>query len=255
MIGKAMIGVSALILAVLAGGTVYCENTPASVPDLLTKVQGEYDEKGGLSLINEVNEKGGISNGLYLGIIYHNLARQNPDKYLKKALTVLNEYYRKSTNALSYGYYGSAVTIEASAIYKKASIVTNKEGEIVTNRDIVGASSKVDEGCRIIDQAVTNDPGNISLRFLRLINSLNVSQSSPFKRYAIAREDCRYLFENYYKGADNYWKAQLQLLAGKTAACEGKLEEALSHFEKVLQILPGSPAALEAKKYISRYEE
>lgn len=208
---------------------------------LLEKVQNEFDEKEAQNLIKEVNTSlDDKDKYLYLGIIYHNLATKNPEKYLKEAIQYLEKEYKETKNVLAQGYYGSAITIEGGLYEKK--------------KDIITASTKVEQGLTLIDDAIKIEPNNVSLHFLRLNNAIAVSLSSPFKRYNIAREDLKFLKEKYDTFSLEI-KAFYHFCFAQVSFGEDKVEEAIFHFEKAISISPESIYAIKARKYLKQLEE
>ncbi len=233
------------IFLFIGSGTVYSENT------LLRKAEAINTEVTAKALIIEIKTNGGKDKELLLGIIYHNLAQANPGKYLTLALTNLLSGYNKTTNALAYGYYGSALTLEASLYTKKGK-----------KNDFIKASSEVMAGSDIIDQMVKKEPDNIDLRFLRIGNIIAVAKGSPFKRYETARKDLDYL-TNLMTNTDNYTKSCLYLWSGEIYmgmnqgknAAENLTEKAIGDFEKAVDAAPDSMSAARAKTHLKELEE
>ena len=193
-----------------------------------------------LALINEVNTQGGENRDYYLGIIYHNLSRIDPEKYVQKALNHLDQAHNNTKDPLALGYYGSAVTLEGNLYEKKKKVMT--------------AAAKVEEGFKIIDSAVNLDPDNFILRFLRLSNAIGVGEASPFKRYDIAREDLNFL-EKEYASFNSETKANYHLCLGQVDFAEDRIEEAIYQFEKAIQAAPKSAYARIAMTYLEELEE
>ncbi|MFH1825575.1 MAG: hypothetical protein ABH873_10210 [Candidatus Firestonebacteria bacterium] len=208
---------------------------------LLERVQNEFDEKEAQNLIKEVKTNlTDKDKDLYLGIIYHNLAIKSPEKYVKEAIQYLEKECKETKNVLARGYYGSAITIEGGLCEKK--------------KDILTASTKVEEGLTLIDDAIKVESTNVNLRFLRLNNAIAVSLSSPFKRYNIAREDLKFLKEKYDSFSSEI-KAFYHFCFAQVSFGEDKVEESIFHFEKAVSVSPNSIYAKKAKEYLKQLEE
>jgi tetratricopeptide (TPR) repeat protein len=206
----------------------------------LIEVQKSYTEKEALKLIETAKGKK-KKQKLYLGIIYHNLSAEKPEKYLDKAVEYLDQSYQESKNPLALGYYGSATTMEAGVAIKKGNFVT--------------AAAKVEKGFELIDKSVKLDEKSVFLRFLRTENAIEVSNASPFKRYDVAKKDLEFL-EKHYPSFDKESQARYHLLSGQLSLAEMEIEPAVVQFEKVLQIAPkDSIYAKKAKQFLLELEE
>ena len=165
------------------------------------------------------------------GIRYHDLAQTTPEPNIEKGKALLaplqNDY------PLAKGYYGSLITLEA--------------GCYVNQKKMVKALGALNEGTKLIDEAVNSAPNMVDLRFLRMINSYELSKSSPKNRYKIMKIDIDWLEAN---------KAMLSpaniglldLYNGLYLLKAHKADEALASFDACIAVSPGSPEAIEAQK-------
>jgi tetratricopeptide (TPR) repeat protein len=212
---------------------------PVICQDMLDEVQGEYTEEEAFKLMELVRVKGDEVE-LCLGIIYHNLALDNPEKYINEALTCLEEAYSTTGSPIALAYYGSAFTILASL---------NESQD-----DLVSSLNNLEKGSGMIDDAVKMAPDIIDIRFLRLINAVIVSESSPLDRYEKAMEDILYLKERQQM-LGQLSMARLYLYEGLVAVHNHRIEYALTCFEKAIREAPGTLTAMEAENNLFLWEE
>ena len=173
------------------------------------------------------------------GIEYHNLAKTESDGYAAKCRETLQPYIEKDMTARAY--YGSAITLQA---------------EYCSESNPVHALDLLREGSAYIDDAVKRDNANPGLHILRLVNGMQVSESSPFKRYAVLKDDVILLAKKEnLSGLDNDTLALVYLYSGLYKIEEGDIDSALDLFDQAAAISPGSDAAKEAQKMTARYEE
>lgn len=173
------------------------------------------------------------------GIEYHDLAKTESDGYAEKCKTTLKPYIE--TSMLSRGYYGSAITLQAGYCAESSPIK---------------ALDLLRKGSDYIDEAVKKDSDNVELRILRLVNGVQVSKSSPFKRYSVIKDDVEYLSdEKNISPLDKNNLSLVYLYIGYYKIEEGDIDSALDSFDKAVEVLPGSDSAVEAEKILERYEE
>jgi tetratricopeptide (TPR) repeat protein len=177
---------------------------------------------------------------LIMGIVYHNLARVNPGRYISRAKVHLQREWKSTSSPLALGYLGSVITLEGS--------VYSKQGNVVK------ASAKVEEGKKLIDRAVSMAPGDLFLRFLRIGNAIGVSEASPFKRYDVAKRDLDYLSAKLDQ-ADDLTRSLYYMYRGKVAMAQNRINDALVGFERSIRNAPRSRYAAESKKMIRILEE
>jgi tetratricopeptide (TPR) repeat protein len=206
---------------------------------LLEKALGNYTEQEGLTFIKELKAAGKQAD-LYAGLVYHNLALNCPEKYVDLAITHLKAAYENGNSNLALGYWGSALTIRA--------------GIAAAGGDIGNAMTDLEQGVQKIDAALTNDTANITLRFLRIINSIKLKKNSPLDRLELAKEDMRYL-QTYYGKFNNSSKSLYKLCEGKIALAENRIQDALSCLEQAIKLCPQSATAREAQAVLAELEE
>lgn len=191
-------------------------------------------------VIARIKARGGRYKNLYLGIVYHNLSQRNPARYLNQALAYMKKAQKTSPSPLAQGYLGSAITMEGGIYSKKG--------------DVVKASLKVEQGTKMIDQAVKRSPGDINLRFLRIGNAIGVSEASPFKRYRVARMDLAFI-KPKVRSLDNNMQSLYYYNAGKVDMAENRINQALMNFEKSIAASPASAYARDSRKMLTLLEE
>jgi hypothetical protein len=173
------------------------------------------------------------------GINYHNLAKAESDGYAEKCKDTLLPYIE--TDMTARAYYGSAITLQA---------------DYCSSSNPIHALDLLREGSAYIDDAVKRDNSNPDLHILRLVNGIQVSESSPFKRYAVLKDDIAWLAKKEnQKGLDNDTLALVYLYSGLYKIEEGDIDSALDLLDQASALSPGSDAAKEAEKMTERYKE
>ncbi|MBP7479361.1 MAG: hypothetical protein KA785_02840 [Spirochaetaceae bacterium] len=150
---------------------------------------------------------------------------------------LLKPYIEK--DAVCRAYYGSAITVEAS-LYEK----TNP----------IKALALLDKGSEFIDSAVEMDSDNFIVRILRLTNGIEVSISSPLKRYKVLKNDIEWFEKNgidYGKDEDArlYYNIALYYIAAND------LDSALYALDDCIATKSSDPVVKQAKDLLRRYEE
>ena len=171
------------------------------------------------------------------GIALHNAAMKDPSK-IEKGKELLEPLIETST--VAKGYYGSLVTLEA--------------GVYADKKNVIKAMSLLNKGSALIDAAVDSDPDNEDLRFLRMENAYEVSESSPLNRYKIMKKDLDWL-DSRKASYDKEWQGVIELYKGLYLVKSKKIDEALDAFDACIAVSPGSPEAARAKTEIARYAE
>ena len=171
-------------------------------------------------------------------ILLHDSAalESNADKALA-CQELLQPYIEK--DAVCRAYYGSAVTVEAS-FYEKSNPIK--------------ALSLLDKGSEFIDSAVEMDSDNFIVRILRLTNGVQVSSSSPLKRYKVIKNDVAWFEKNgidYGKdeNARLYYNIALFYLA------VNNLDAALYALDDCIATKSSDPVVKKAQELLRRYEE
>lgn len=172
------------------------------------------------------------------GIKYHDLSRENPEGNIEPGKEILSSLQK--TMPIAKAYYGSIITIEA--------------GVYAAKNNPIKALSLLSQGTKLIDAAIKEDPENMHLRFLRMINSYGVSEGSPLNRYKVMKTDIDWI-EAKIASLDAESVASLKLHAGLYYAKMGKRELALDAFNACILASPDSKNAEQARKQKARYEE
>jgi hypothetical protein len=210
---------------------------------LLERAISTTDLKSGELLIASAQNAGQETADLVTGIVRHNLAISDPDRWAGEAVAFL-EHFSRSVDPIAMAYYGSALTLKAGLLAKKG--------------DSVGASAAIAEGFKKMDAAVRAAPDMASLRFLRAENALSVSERSPFKRLEVAEADYAALEKAVSAGKavlDPAGKARIEVGRARVALGFGETEEAIRGLESAIRIAPQSDAAVLARKLLADFEE
>ena len=190
-----------------------------------------------------VHSEGNLNTRISKGIEYHNLARNTDTKkaseLIDKCLECLEPY--TASDALACAYYGSALTVKASHLSQK---------------NPIKSLSYLEDGSRYLDKAVSMKSDDIELRIVRLENGIEVSRSSPVKRYGVIKADVDYLLKKEklsLMSAD--FKAETYLYCGYYYQDSGDLETALDYFEMAVESDCECNAGKTAQKMLDKYSE
>lgn len=173
------------------------------------------------------------------GIELHNKSRTEGMATAEKASELLEPYIKE--NAIACAYFGSVMTVKAG---------------IVSEKNPVKALKYLQTGGDYIDKAVELAPNEARIRMLRLENGIEVSRSSPVKRYSVIKKDVKWFID-----ADNISKASADLQGEAYLYCgyymidAGDLDSALECFEECVAVNPKSDFAKHANKMLERYTE
>ena len=168
------------------------------------------------------------------GIRYHNEARLKPDDNLAKAKEILGSLEAKSP--IARGYYGSAITMEASVC--------------ADEKKYMKSLSLLKEGVKYIDSAVKDAPELADLRFLRMINSYELSVGSPVKRFKEMKADIDW-FDQRIDRFNAEERGEILLYKGLYFVKAHQEEEATAAFDACIKASPGSREAAEAQKQLA----
>lgn len=177
------------------------------------------------------------------GIDCHDRARSGDPKntisLIEECLKTLEPFTQ--TNAIACAVYGSALTIKAS---------------IVVETNAIKSLEYLDKGNGFIDKAVLMNPNEIYCRMLRLENGIEVSRTSPLKRYSEIKSDVEFLIDDEkveeLSGKD---KAEAYLYCGFYYLDSGDLDYALELFELAQEAAPDSDSGKRAQKMLDKYSE
>jgi hypothetical protein len=206
---------------------------------LIAKAASAWTEADADAAINAASHEAPASAELVSGIVHHNLAVQNPSRWLARAIIEL-EKCAKSGDPIASAYYGSALTVRAGALAAKG--------------DQMGATADLDRGFALIDAAVRAMPGSLLLRLMRAENSVSTSEQSPFPRWSVAEEDISAV-EASGAALSPEDRANLETLKARIALGRGDADSALRHLEAAIRTAPGSRAAAAARRLISDFED
>ena len=142
-------------------------------------------------------------------------------------------------NMVARAYYGSAVTIQAS---------------FYAEEDPIRSLTLLEEGARYMDSAVANDPDNGELRLIRLSNGIEVSRSSPLKRYTVIADDVRW-FENHPLPSSPEESAAILCNCGLYYLDAGDIDAALDALATCVESGAETAAVQDARDILRRYEE
>jgi len=187
-------------------------------------------------MLERLEGKKGADVTLTRGILIHNMCAAGKTGRIEEGKQILENI----KSPLSQGYYGSIVTLEGGIASK--------------NGNLLKATQKVQKGFDLIDAAVKNDPENITLRVLRLENSLGVVRGSPFKRDDVLTTDSTFLVG---KAAIQPAEVQAHIyyLAGDAAFEIGNLNDAFVYLENAIRSDPKSVYARKADDLLWQLEE
>ena len=177
------------------------------------------------------------------GIECHDRARagdpKNTDALIEECLKTLEPFIQ--TDAIACAVYGSALTIKAG---------------IVVETNPMKSLEYLDKGNGFIDKAVSMNPDEIYCRILRLENGIEVSRTSPLKRYSDIKSDVEFLIddEKVELLSDND-KAEAYLYCGFYYLDSGDLDYALELFELAKEAAPDSDSGKRAQKMLDKYSE
>ena len=177
------------------------------------------------------------------GIECHDRARagdpKNTDALIEECLKTLEPFIQ--TDAIACAVYGSALTIKAG---------------IVVETNPMKSLEYLDKGNGFIDKAVSTNPDEIYCRILRLENGIEVSRTSPLKRYSDIKSDVEFLIDDekveLLSGND---KAEAYLYCGFYYLDSGDLDYALELFELAKEAAPVSDSGKRAQKMLDKYSE
>ena len=171
------------------------------------------------------------------GIALHDRAFAEGEATALKCRETLEPFIEK--NMVARAYYGSVVTIQASF---------HAEGDPITSLKLL------EEGALYMDGAVTREPDNGDLRLIRLSNGIEVSRSSPLKRYAVIADDVHW-FENHPLPSSPEYSAAILFNCGLYHLDAGDIETALDALETCVESGAETAAVQNARDILRRYEE
>lgn len=172
------------------------------------------------------------------GVELHDSARGGEFSNVQKAIDLLKPYIK--SDAVACAYYGSALTLCAAEC---------AEDNPIKSLDFL------EQGGKFLDDAVKMEPANPAIKLIRLENGIEVSRSSPVKRYSVISEDVDFLMDSDLSDWGKAEKAEAYLYCGLYMLDAGSLDDAFDLFDSAVEAAPGSAAAKEAQKMIDKYSE
>ncbi len=234
------------VLLVFGVDSSFAEATIQRSPEaraLIATAVGMNEAAKAPALIARIKASGDPVAPLCEGIVRHNLGISDPQQVIA-AVPLLEAYAKRIDDPLALGYWGSALTLRAASFSKKG--------------DLLSASSLLVQGTKLVDQALAREPANPTLLFLRVENSLGVSESSPMKRWELVKTDLASLAALIAAKPADFAaidQAHFDFLAGRLARDTGKLNSALTSFEKAIRDDPTSTYAAAARVELAKLEE
>lgn len=177
---------------------------------------------------------------LYLGIIYHNIAITDTEQYVEKAEFHLGKYLKLKESSIALGYLGSVITIKAS--------VSEAAGNFLQ------ALTLLEEGSKMIDQAVEDSPDIINLRILRITNGYDVTRASPVERTDVLLIDLDFL-KTQYDSLDQEIKCFYHLYLGRIFLDDNRIIEGITELERAVRCAPASEYGKNAYNLLLEWEE
>lgn len=174
------------------------------------------------------------------GIELHDSAHNGDYSGAQKALELLKPYIK--TDAVACAFYGSSLTLLAAECAEKSP---------------VKSLDYLEQGGHYLDEAVKLDPKNGAIRLIRLENGVEVSRSSPVKRYDIIASDVDFLLNGGTNDWNNETKAEAHLYCGMYMLDAGDLDQALDLFDQAVAEAGSTTAGVGAyaQKMLDKYSE
>lgn len=168
----------------------------------------------------------------------HNNSRFGDFSKIDEAVTLLKPYTEK--DSIACAYYGSLLTLQAAVCVEK---------------NPIQALDYLTDGSKYLDKAVNMDCENAMLHLFRLENGIEVSRTSPVKRYEVISEDIDFLLSCDMSDFDSEIVAEIYLYCGYYKLDAGELDEAFDYFDEAVNVAPDSDVGKLAEKTIEKYSE
>jgi hypothetical protein len=169
------------------------------------------------------------------GIRYYESAKKDPAGNLEKAREILGAL--RETDPLAEAYYGCLCTIEA--------------GIYADKKKLIKTMSLLKQGAAFMDEAVERAPDQSEIRFIRMVNSYDLSESSPVNRDRVMAEDVAW-FKTRESRFDAKNRGIIRLYTGLHRLRTCKTNEAREAFSACIAISPGSEEAAEAERQLAK---
>lgn len=182
-----------------------------------------------------------FSDTLEEGIRLHDLSNLELDEErIESGLTILESVYSENGDVEALAYWGSMETIKSNLLYERGDLMTSLV--------------YLESGSSKIDQAVMLAPDNIDVRLLRMINGLEVSESSPVNRSELVLEDVTYL-TNHKENLSSEELVIFYYYSGVYHLQYGDIDKGLTYLERVLQQGRTTSFYKEATNLLLKWEE
>jgi len=212
----------------------------AQAADPVQAIQSAADPARLQSLLAAWQASSDPDAAFYAGLILHNLAIQDAARWAESAVASLAAYRGGRYAALALAYRGSAVTLLAS--------VDNQRG------NVVAASSRLNSGFALMDQAVLLDGQDLAIRFLRLENGLAISETTPFSRQPAITADLQAI-GLAEASLDPASRALYYLACARLKLLQRQAAAALACLYRAIDCAPQSAAGRQARQLLARLEE
>lgn len=174
------------------------------------------------------------------GIDYHFQALNGKIENAQKCVDILKPY--AETDGIACAYYGSALTMLAS--------------DAIQNDNPLKSLEYLEEGSNFMDKAVKLDSKNVIVHLVRLENGIEVSRTSPVKRYSVIKEDFDFLLqEKVISSVPAEVQAEIYAYCGLYLIDSGDLNSALDMFDLAVEADESSAGAKLAQKMLDKYSE
>lgn len=176
---------------------------------------------------------------IQLGQLCHKIvAMGKNDQYMKKGENYLKKVLEYDpNNALALVWYGSLMTLKGRDSWLPWQKLKH-----------------VEDGCKVMDNAVKNSPDNLTVRYIRARN--NLSLPLFFHRIDTAIVDLNYIIKNAKSDTNMSGVPSLEYVYMDLALAyqnAGKLDKSIEIWEKVVKEYPDSEISEEAQGYLEKY--
>lgn len=172
------------------------------------------------------------------GIDLHNAGLTGDLTNIEKSIDLLKPYISK--DAIACAYYGSCMTLCAAKCVEDNPI---KSLDYLT------------EGSKYLDESVKMDSKNLMIRLFRLENGIQVSRTSPLKRYAEIGPDVDLLLSSDLSEYGTEIMAEAYLFCGYYKLDAGELDNALDLFDLAIETDAECECGKLAQKMLDKYSE
>lgn len=208
---------------------------------LMNEIMQIHSLRQGRGMLVELSNRVRRKNlDFYQGMVYHQMALQSFEPFASNAVVSLRRSVTNVTNGIRLAWLGSALGLEGAAFYH-------------SGEDRLSAL-RVEEGGILLDRAVTLNPTDIYIRFLRLESGIFTGRFSIYKRYRIIENDIVFLL----------WKrdrmtleeqARVYELAGELSHLVGRPKrKVLDYLDRAIDTAPDSVSAARAMRYLDQLE-